>query len=355
MDLLSYVKQWEPLPSSNTWTPIDDEPPLNDPEDAWKAGKLNGSLECAQITQAKDVVINGLLARIEVLKHDALTGALTRDGFRDTLSTDPELVQELAAPLYTSQLATSLGVDRILPSGLLWFDTRGVKPINELSYLTGNAFIRIGMLTIALTLAETSRQRPDRRDKRLEAEIATDKRQIERRTIPPKYPDILIRWGGDEMAVLVRQVHEDVLQRIASRLASAFTVERAHERYQNGELPLIVGVSALSITSLLADREGADQPLNAEDMSGLLATLAHMADEDQKVRKAEQYAQMWDAIVTSRHPWRRYIPWGLRQRKQPPEKDIIKQYWKLFFPRFAENPEAFLTTDTAGLVDLRLS
>lgn len=267
---------------------------------------------------------------IEDLKIDALTGALTRVGFKHELKVNTELREALAAA-FTGPELTDDGQPRAC--GVIMLDKRGVKAANRLfTYAGGDAFLEQGMGIIGHELtssARTGRRRP-------EGTTNVDVRTGERRKSAEQKPlDALIRWGGDEIVIVVANISKEELELLAGRLITSFNGDTARRRYEAGQVPVIAGVGWASSEEL---PDLGNRPTTPEGLFATVKTMVSIADARQTIDKSNQYDQMWAAYLQTRERTQR----ALLDRPED-ESRIIELWWRTFFPEFVNNPQRYLS------------
>lgn len=350
-----------------------DYEPATDPEEVAKhITRVKDEVIAAKDAEiaAKDAEIKRITAITEWLIVDDLTGQLTRKGLNYRLRTNKKLMSE-----FTEALQSARYPERESSSeegiGVLNLDVNGVKAANKYGTPIGDKFIKKSMGIIVEELNLQSRQsqrrvevqnpddsiettvygadgniesqtRTEAPQDTTKADITEDKRVItsDRREAEPRYPDILVRWGGDEITVVIRNVTAVELKRIADRLQAEFTVESASTRYGQREVPMMAAIGYASLAEAMATGildHLSDNPTPDEAYQAIEGMVG-VADARQREVKKRQYNQMWTELVAHRkvnNP-------GKRFRRPRENRVIIDQYWEVFFPDFAANPEAFL-------------
>ena len=318
----------------------DQEPPVG-AEEATQLRDNQHRLELGRITTK----LTQTEQRNEVLRHDKLTNMLTRAGFEDLLTHDPELFAELAAPLMAKDPETQKKyLSGELPgSGVEYGDIRGVKEANTRGGDSlGDLYIARGTVLIAETLATNSRQR-ERRSANLKhlAAISHDTRSGEdRREGPAKYPDKLIRRGGDEGSGVARSITPTELLSLDDRVADSLGIKTAIERYNNTELPLkdrvpiIAGFGSAHITELYGTPYANIE--TPADLYRAYERLHEIAADRQAIIKQRQYSTM-RRMITDHYEGNGEMPPDLSD-----DRKVTGHFWKEYFPDFYNDPHRFL-------------
>ena len=260
-----------------------------------------------------------ILDRLLNLRLDTLVNtAFTPEGLMDHLQNDTELRQELGQGQW----------------GVIRLDGRFVKYINTaFGTLTGDQFLADGGAEIT-AIADGIIRRSDRRHEDRPSE--EERRRGERRQGYALSEDIIIRQGGDEFALIIRNVTPEELKNIAERIQEQLTVERALQRYSNDYTPFIASVGfAHAIDKEL--RPHVEALLRHGAVWQAYRQVNGAADAQEQAVKEAQYEDMWDR-VKQMTPRRQRL-----RRKQPNDRVVAEAFLYALCPDFQEDPIGFLT------------
>lgn len=260
-----------------------------------------------------------LLERLLNLRLDALVNtAFTPKGLRDHLSEDEAIREELKQRQW----------------GVIRLDGRFVHYINRFGVEVGDEFLTAGGAEITSVSDGLVRVQADRR--RQQQPIEANQRTKQRRQGHSLVYDLICRQGGDEFALLIRNVDAAQLTRIAARVRNQLTVAQAIERYGEGKIPFIASVGYAHATSAEI----------APEVTGLLGHNHHweafykvskLADEGQRAAKSRQYDEMWEVTVASMDPDQR--PTTVTR---PNDREVAETFLRVMCPDFMVDPVAFL-------------
>lgn len=256
-----------------------------------------------------------LLERLFNLRLDSLVEtAFTPEGLKDHLMNDAEILAEL----------------KTLNWGVVRLDGRFVNYINRFGNLVGDDFLQRGgaeitAITDGLVRTRQRRARTEQPD--------SDRRQTERRAGHSLgHEDIICRQGGDEFALLVRNVTPRQLALVAARVQSKLTVSYALGRYSEGQIPFIASVGSAHAT----DRQPEVQTsLAIHDPWHAFRLINGLADEGQREVKGQQYKEMWEMVqraTTDQAP----------SIAQPDDRIVAERFLATLCPDFQRDPVAFL-------------
>ena len=258
-----------------------------------------------------------ILERLFNLRIDSLVEtAFTPEGLGDFLVHDSEIQKEL----------------RRLEWGVIRLDGRFVNYINRFGNIVGDNFLQRGgaeitAITDGLARLHTRRLKDEGHQ--------PERRQIERRAgFSIGNEDIICRQGGDEFALLIRNVDPIQLASIAARVQSRLTVPYALERYAQGQIPFIASVGFAHATDRYPE---VMRTLQVHDDIGAFRIINGCADDGQRRVKSEQYDEMWRMVY-------RVLP-ELERGKyiaQPDDRVVAEEFLKCLCPDFQRDPIAFL-------------
>lgn len=308
---------------------------------ALHAGIQAGTLLSARMLLAEGIELEAQMkheyeaieARLQRTKTDSLTGALTRTGLRDELEHNIELKEELLRYFEPITDVESVSEKMTQGWGVVFIDIRGVNFANTHGTAVGDAYIDTAAKIITNELAKTSRVSGD----------ATPQIDDERRITPKDVKDIVVRYGGDELAVIVRNVKPHELYAVAGRLAEKFSVESAVGRYENdGQMPVIAGVSTAHVYDIPAAPNVPNNPTvqmkNGQLFEGVTGLCA-IADEEQARLKEYQYDEMWERYLETKPRAEREL---LEHDKPADQRKIISLFYAAVCHDFAEYPRDYL-------------
>jgi GGDEF domain-containing protein len=255
-----------------------------------------------------------LLERLFNLRLDSLVEtAFTPEGLKDHLMNDSEIQEELRAGNW----------------GVVRLDGRFVNYVNRFGNLVGDDFLQRGggkITAIADGLVRTHNRR--RKD---------DIREFDRRTAERRgghslfREDIICRQGGDEFALLIRNVTPAQLALITARVQSKLTVPYALDRYSQGQIPFIASVGAAHASDRQPEVQTA---LDVHDPWHAFRIINGLADEGQREVKSQQYKDMWDMVQRATA--------GNSTIAQPDDRIVAERFLTVLCPDFQRDPIAFL-------------
>lgn len=254
------------------------------------------------------------IERILMMRQDSLIPtAFTPEGIRDLLTHDPTLGQEI--------LRGNCGVIR-LDGRFVEINNRKGKQFGDLFLQNGGA--KLASVTDGLARTQTRRI----------ADQDTDHMpvwDIGRLDFPGNF-DLILREGGDEWDILVRNVSPPQLQTIAMRIASELNVEKALKRYAEKRPPFIASVGfahARSIAGSIPD----DTP---QDAWSIFNAMDRLADTGQLLSKKAQYAEMWELVID-------LLPAEVLSRYDvmPGTREISTLFLHYHCPDFVEDPAQY--------------
>lgn len=292
---------------------------------ALKAGKtiLSQRAEIARLTQENDSHEQEnalLLERLFNIRLDTLVGtAFTPEGLRDHLQHDVEMQREMQE----------------LQWGVVRLDGRFVNYINRFGNRIGDIFLKSGgkqITAIADGLARTHQRR-------VQATLTTEQRTVHRRQGHSLEADIICREGGDEFALLIRNVSPAQLASVAGRIQAPLTVAQTQERYAQGKIPFIASVGYTH-----ASEYGPEVISNLSEgryWEGF-KIVNDEADASQHRTKINQYREMWEIAVRAMpddpHP---------PHVAQPDDRTVAEEFLRWVCPDFMDNPITFLMREGA--------
>lgn len=268
-----------------------------------------------------------LLDRLLNLRLDTLVEtAFTPGGLRDHLQNESEIQEELTQQNW----------------GVLRLDGRFVNYINKFGVQTGDDFLEAGgyeITTISDGLVRTHERRQEQEDIK-----KPDERQAPRRQGHSLTFDIICRQGGDEFALLIRNVTPAQLTLIASRVESLLTVDKALERYSDGKVPFIASVGFAHASTTSPKITGL---MNQGEYFQAFRTVSALADEGQRRAKAHQYDKMWELAVASMDLDRRPVT-----VTRPGEREVAETFLRVLCADFMRNPLPYLVRQKSTKTDL---
>jgi GGDEF domain-containing protein len=282
---------------------------------ALAAGEHIAELEKRNAEHEQDNTL--LVERLFSLRIDSLVEeAFTPEGLKDIIDYETDISEEL----------------KQLNWGVVRLDGRFVKYINTFGNTVGDSFLQHGGSEIAAITDGLVRTR-NRRVQPLE--VNEDHREGDRRAGYSLGGDIICRQGGDEFSLIIRNVDNVQLTRIAARIQSQLTVSGALGSYEDGKVPFIASVgschaSEISPVTRVALEERDDLWATFRDVNG-------QADEGQRQSKGRQYTEMWNLTVSAMDPAQRtsYI-------NQPDDAEVAKLFLAVLCPEFKERPHKYL-------------
>lgn len=282
--------------------PCEDCPVLPDDCRALAAGKLILAQQRRLGTQQE---------RLQAMRIDSIVdNAFTPEGLRDHLLYDANLAEEL----------------RQLQWGVVEVDGRFLDYLNQFGgEFLGDRFLRQGGAHIVDLIEGLIRRRNQ--------PVPADRRAGYTSSL-----DILCRRGGDEYALLVRNVSPKQLADIATRLQGHLTPQAAIERYDQGHIPFMASVS-FQHASTLDPAICRQTLLSASNPWGAFEIIYRAASLHQTAIKAAQYATMWQLVRKTAESN------GIRtmMKHQPDDKrSVAEAFLSLLCTRFWIDPAKFI-------------
>jgi GGDEF domain-containing protein len=263
-----------------------------------------------------------LFERLLNLRLDALVEtAFTPEGLKDHLMHDEGIAEELQQGNW----------------GVVRLDGRFVQYINRFGNDVGDEFLMRGgreITAVANGLARFG-------SRRQQQELADEEHRVEqRRQGHSRANDIICRQGGDEFALLIRDVTPEQLAHVAARIQTALTVDKALERYAQGNVPFIASVGYAHAAQPDIAPEVAGQLIVHNDTWGAFKIINAAADKGQRSTKSRQYDEMWERTmqIMPADAAAKYIV------RPSSDREVAALFLEYLCPEFQRDPTRFFVS-----------
>jgi GGDEF domain-containing protein len=272
--------------------------------------------ELEEANRQAEIEKGHLLERLFNLRLDSLVEtAFTPEGLKDHLMNDSEIQAEL----------------KKFNWGVIRLDGRFVNYINRFGNLVGDDFLQRGGAEITAITDGLVRTRL--RKSRAEQAAEFGQQATERRAGHSLgQEDIICRQGGDEFALLVRNVNPRQLALVTARVQSKLTVSYAIGRYSEGHIPFIASVGSAHATDKQPEVQTS---LAIHDPWHAFRIINGLADEGQRDVKGQQYREMWEMVQRATSDQSPSIA-------QPDDRIVAERFLATLCPDFQRDPVAFL-------------